>query len=223
MRRTRAVIFDMDGVLIDSEPCHLESTNMVLSRYGAHLSATENEKYLGWNEAAYWQALVERFDLPEPATMLAELRHEIIVDMLKARVPVAPGVVDFLGALRERDVVLAVASSSDRAVIDHVLDKGAMASFFAAIAAGDEVTRSKPDPEIFLLAAQRLGIDPSMSIVFEDAPHGARGALDAGMGCVRVVTETTQRLTDFPPVHLTIEGFEKLDADTLLETVESAR
>ncbi len=211
----KAVIFDMDGVLIDSEPLHLEAANVVLGREGAHLSAADNEEYLGSNEQVYWTALVERFSLKLSAEHYIRERHGVLVDILKDRLPVAPGVAAFLAELRRRGLPVALASSSERDLIDHVVQEGGLSSYFVAIASGDEVRQSKPDPEIFLLAASRMGVSPEDCLVFEDSKNGVTAAHRAGMCCVRVVTETTRALS-MPHVAAVIESFVGLDVDDVL-------
>ncbi|MEZ6194211.1 MAG: HAD family phosphatase [Planctomycetota bacterium] len=202
----QAIIFDMDGVLVDSEPLHLAATNAVLAEEGASLSSLENRIYLGTNERAYWRALVERFGLRRPAEECMERKRAETHRRLREALPVAPGVRDFARAARARGLALGVASGSDRDLVEFVLSGVGIDDLVGAIAAGDEVGRPKPDPEIFLLAAERLGIDPEVCLVFEDSANGARAALAAGMGCVRVVTETTRGL-DFPEVHGSIDSF----------------
>lgn len=206
----------MDGVLIDSEPTHLEAANEVLGLEGANLTVEENAQYLGCNEELYWGALVKRFSLAEEPAHYIQLRHEVLVRMLKEQLPIAAGVVDVLADLSHRGCKLALASSSGRSLIDHVVDKGGMTKYFEVIASGDEVKNSKPDPEIFLLAAERLEADPRECLVFEDSANGINAALAAGMTCVRVETETTQGLS-FPEVATSIRGFENLDVDGILD------
>ncbi|MFT7616691.1 MAG: HAD superfamily hydrolase (TIGR01509 family) [Planctomycetota bacterium] len=212
----KTIIFDMDGVLIDSEPMHLEAANEVLGLEGAHLSALDNAEYLGCNEKLYWGALVERFSLANDPNYYIKLRHDVLVRMLREQLPIAAGVVNVLGDLSNRGCKLALASSSGRSLIDHVVDKGGMAEFFEVIASGDEVKNSKPDPEIFLLAAERLGAEPEDCLVFEDSANGIKAAIAAGMTCVRVETATTQGLT-FPEVAASIRGFENVDLDGILD------
>ncbi len=220
MPAVTAVIFDMDGVILDSEPLHLEAANRLLAREGAYLSASENEAYLGWNEAAYWGALKERFRLERSPRDYTHERHDVLVELLREHLPIAPGLVPFLEGLVRRDLPLAVASSSERELIDFVLRNGDIERFFSVVVSGDEVERCKPFPDIFLDAARQLGQEPAHCVVLEDSVNGVDAARAAGMRCVRVVTETTQRLS-FPPVDLEIEGFLDLDPDSILFHSES--
>ncbi len=215
MSAVTAVIFDMDGVILDSEPLHLEAANRLLAAEGALLSPSENEQYLGWNEAAYWGALKEKFGLVRSPRDYTRERHEILVNLLKEHLPLAAGLVPFLEELERMGLPLAVASSSERELIDFVLKEGGLERFFPVVVSGDEVTRCKPAPDIFLEAARRLGRAPGACVVLEDSINGVHAAKAAGMRCVRVVTETTQRLS-FPPVDLEIEGFSGLDPASIL-------
>ena len=116
---------------------------------------------------------------------------------------------------------MAVASSSERHLIEYVLEETGFGPYFQAIAAGCEVSASKPDPEIFLLAASRLGCAPSECLVFEDAPHGVQGAKAAGMSCIRVITRATRAMS-FPQVDGAIECFADLDLDAVLSQRSSS-
>lgn len=201
-----AAIFDMDGVLIDSEPLHLQSTNDVIGRWGHALTVEQNEAYLGWNENAYWEALRERFSLTATSEELIEARHVRLIELLKEELPIVDGVREVVADFARRGFALAVASSSEREAIDFVLEHGGLAEHFPVIASGDEVANSKPDPEIFLLAAERLGKRPEECVVFEDSLNGVNAAVAAGMTCLRVMTDMTRNIP-FPPVDGVIESF----------------
>ncbi len=203
-------IFDMDGVLVDSEPLHLESTNQVLGTFGHALSAEQNERYLGMNEQRFWSELRERFGIDEDVDALIERRHHALVALLREHLPLADGIRDLLASLRASGIDMAVASSSEREAIEFILERGGIAEFFGVIASGDEVARSKPDPEIFLLAAERLGRPAEDCLVLEDSVNGVNAARAAGMRCLRVVTDTTRNI-EFPEVDGVIETFVGLD------------
>jgi HAD superfamily hydrolase (TIGR01509 family) len=211
-----AIIFDMDGVLVDSEPLHLRATNEVLALSDAELSAEDNRVYLGTNEFSYWTALKERFELPGTVESLMAVKHRATHRLLREELPVMDGVVEFVAAAASRGLKLAVASGSDRDLIDFVLAGSGLAPYIEAIAAGDEVAEPKPHPEIYLLAASRLGIDPAKAIVFEDSINGARSAVAAGMTCIRVITETTRHLA-FPPTAGEIHSFRGLRVDAVID------
>ena len=212
----RAFIFDMDGVLVDSEPLHLEAINLVLEAHGAQLSPVQNQVYLGWTEAAFWRSVIERFDLPGTGSEYRLERQRRLMTRLEAGIPQVSGVVDFLARLDSLDLRLAVASSSDEVVIRTILDALGITDRFDTITAGDQVSRSKPDPEIFLTSAARLGVEPRDCLVFEDSPQGIQAAHRAGMRCVRVITETTREI-ECPPTDFQIEDFSDLDPRSLLD------
>ncbi len=216
---TTAIIFDMDGVLIDSEPLSLEATNVVLERRGARLTSADNTAYLGWNQRRYWTDLVARFGLDEEPAILIREREEALLSLMAEGLEAAPGVIDLIDALTAMGTRIALATGTSRAFVDHILARIGLTGRFEALACGDEVERPKPDPEIFLLAARRLGVRPADAIVLEDSVNGLRAARAAGMKVVRVVTETTRAL-DFPPVDDTIDGFPGLDAQRLVSILE---
>ncbi|MCA9319600.1 MAG: HAD family phosphatase [Planctomycetes bacterium] len=220
MSPIEAIIFDMDGVLVDSEPLHLDAANLVLAREGHRLSEADNAPYLGWNEKSYWADLVQKFGLARPAGDYVRERHEALVDLLSREMPTNPGVVAFVQALHRSGRPLAVASSSERSLIDRVLEGTGLGPCFSAIASGDEVIRSKPDPEIFRLAAERLACSPGRCLVIEDSVNGIRAAQAAGMRVVRNVTEMTRNL-DFPLVDEEIGGFLDLDPEALIARIET--
>ena len=213
----KAIIFDMDGVIIDSEPAHLVSANIVLAKEGANLSEEDNEVYLGWNEKRYWTDLVARFNLSRSVDDYIVERHELLLGLLRQELPIAKGIESALLEAQARGLKIGLASSAEMGLIQHVVDKGGLLKYFDSISSGDEVRNSKPDPEIFLLAADRLNVAPKDCLVFEDSLNGVAAAQEAGMQCVRVVTHTTRNLK-FSEVFATIDGFEDFDLDYLLDS-----
>ncbi len=184
--RPCCVIFDLDGVLLDSEPLHVEATNRVLHRFGKHLTVEENARFMGLADPEYWAALLAHFGLhglsPEP---LIKEKARVYSELVKTRpLEPFPGIPELLRALKDEGCRLAVASSSRRHDIETILRKLGVRDLFDAVVSGEEVPRSKPSPDIFLEAARRLGCNPASCVVVEDSVNGIRAAQAAGMRVV---------------------------------------
>ncbi len=182
----RCGIFDLDGVLLDSEPLHVEATNQVLQRFGHKLTVEENARFMGLADREYWEALLEHFGLkgvdPVP---LAREKARVYTALIQERpLQPFPGVRETLEGLARAGWRMAVASSSRREDIEIILRRLGIRVFFQAVVSGEEVPRSKPDPAIFLEAARRLNCDPGACVVVEDSLNGIQAALRAGMRVV---------------------------------------
>jgi len=205
--RFAGVVFDMDGVLIDSEPLHFEVLNEVLANDGG-LTRSENEEFIGTTTAYLWTTLMERRGLREPREVYEARYDEGVVRMLGRPWPAAPGLAELLARLQSLGVRLAVASSSKRAWVGATLRSIGVAQAFQVVVCGDDVRHGKPDPEIYLLAAARLGVAPEHCLAIEDAPNGVLSARRAGMTVLGVRTPYT--------AHLRLEGAERV-IDSLTE------
>ena len=187
-----AVIFDMDGVLADTEPIHQMALEEVLARRGHRIGVDEYAKLVGLGHHAAWGWIRRRFHLAEDQAAYDAEYEATLLPLLGADTQPAPGVLELISTLRAEGVLLAVASSSNRSVVAATLDALGLSSAFAVTVSGNEVSRGKPDPEIFLLAARRLGVSPSECVVIEDSPHGMRAARAAGMRVVAITSRYTQ-------------------------------
>lgn len=181
-----AVLLDVDGVLTDSEPLHLEATNQVLSQFKANLTEEDIKAYLGMDELSFWKAMIERFDLNETAEALGKQRIAAAVELIREGILPLPGVPEFISGLLMRGLPLAAASASSRPVVEAILTELGLLRSLQAVISGDDVARGKPDPEIFLKAADALGMKPAQCMVVEDAPFGVEAAVTAGMFVVAV-------------------------------------
>ncbi len=186
MRHPCCVIFDLDGVLLDSEPLHVEATNQVLQRFGKHLTVQENAQFMGLADPEYWAALLRYFGLEGVAIEpLLREKARVYSNLVKTRpLKPFPGIPELLEALRHAGCRLAVASSSRLEDIETVLRRLGLRDFFDAVVSGEEVPRSKPDPAIFLEAARRLECNPENCVAIEDSLNGLRAARAAGMRAV---------------------------------------
>ncbi|MYA00761.1 MAG: HAD family phosphatase [Chloroflexi bacterium] len=192
--QSSAVIFDMDGVLLDSEPLHYEAVRQALAEQGVDFPFDDYARYLGTTLTSTWDELCERY----PITMtLEQFEARYNADVLKqyqAGAPLIRGARELVEQLREAGVPIAVASSSHRLWVNAALRGAGLSRYFDQTTAGDEVSMGKPSPEIYLKAAKKLGIDPARCIAIEDAPAGVESANAAGMKVVLVRSELTQDL-----------------------------
>lgn len=187
----KAVIFDMDGVLLDSEPLYFES-NMGIFRelgFGDKMTMEDYKPFVGAPAWIMWETLKSRFGtavINRPTVELVHYEREKYLKFLRKKcaageiVPI-PGVIDMLEDLRRSGYKTAIASSSDINVIHTVVDTLGIREYFDFLATGDYVKNGKPAPDIFLYAAKELGVAPKRCAVIEDSHNGVKGAAAAGM------------------------------------------
>ena len=189
-----AVIFDMDGVLADSEPLYHLSLNQVLQAHGHSLTDEDNRIILGTTVEFTWQTLKDRFQLDGDLQDWIGVYDEVLLKNLRESIEPSPGLYSLLDALDARGLPFGLASSSQGNWVDVILTILKVKGRFKVVMSGDMVTDGKPHPEIYLTAASKLGVDPSRCLVFEDSPHGIQAGKAAGMTVVAVLTEMTRGL-----------------------------
>lgn len=182
----KAVIFDMDGVLVDSEPFHIEIEKRQFILNQVSISDEEHHQFMGIATDVMWKTIVQKYDLKLPAeTLIEQNRTESIRFFSEvSEIPVMPGLVELLEKLKTNNYLLAVASSSFPEIIELILERTGLKKYFQVIVSSQEAGKSKPEPDVFLLAAQKLGVDPSDCLVVEDSANGIKAAQSAGMQCV---------------------------------------
>lgn len=186
-RSAVAVIFDMDGVLVLTEPAHWESWLEAARPRGVELSYTAFKTCFGRVNPDCIPILFGPRSADESAA-IADEKEAAFRRIVRATVPLMPGIVDFLSSLSEMGVRLAVGSSGPPENVRALLEGGGIARFFGATVDGAQVQRGKPAPDVFLIGAQRLGVSPAACAVIEDAPVGIRAATAAGMIPIGVTT-----------------------------------
>jgi HAD superfamily hydrolase (TIGR01509 family) len=184
----KAVLFDMDGVIVDSEPLHVAAFQATLRNHGHELSDEQyKQHFAGKTDEAgfrqYFDFIGETVDLPIIMDEKAKAYLELASDQL---IPY-PGVVELIRELSGQNVPLALVTGSLRAEAQTVLKAFAITDFFRAIIAAEDIAQSKPSPEGYLKGAKVLGVKPADCIVIEDAPTGVRAARAAGMRCIAVI------------------------------------
>jgi beta-phosphoglucomutase len=216
-----AVIFDMDGVLVDTYHAHYKSWLMMAEREGLHFTEAEFAVTFGrtsreiiahfWGEGHYNDAEIAALDAMKEAAF-----RELIADDF----PAMPGAKELLAALHEYGFRLAVGSSGPPENVAMVLDRLDARHLFGAVVTGMDVTRGKPDPQVFLLAAERLGVPPSRCIVVEDARPGVQAAHAAGMKAVGLVSTGRTREELAQADHI-VKSLEELSPEAFCELIEA--
>jgi pseudouridine-5'-monophosphatase len=210
-----AVIFDMDGVLADSEPVYVAAIDAVLASQGKKMDRALHEKITGHGVHATWETLIEAMSLPgNVADYLDAYDRELQTRLAKLR-DALPGVQDLIAALKRRRIPIAVASSSWLAWVDALLTGIGLRDAFDAVASATEVENPKPAPDLYLLAASRIGMAPERCVAVEDTPTGLTAARAAGMLAIQVRSASTA----FPPLpeaDIVLASLEDFDLNLLM-------
>ncbi len=179
----RAVIFDMDGVIIDSQPFHFAVEEKMCRELGIAVSLEESHSFVGMAGAKVWSYLKTKFVLPQSIDELLAYENKARVAYFSSleNVQPIPGVVELLKELKQHNMKTALASSSSAEVIEIFLTKLGLKDFFQHITSGEAVENGKPDPDIFLHTAKALGENPADCLVIEDSANGVTAAKRAGM------------------------------------------
>jgi beta-phosphoglucomutase len=183
----KAVIFDMDGVLTDSEPLINAAAIAMFKENGFTVRPEDFIPFVGTGENRYIGGVAEKYGVSLNIPKAKKRTYEIYLELVPQKLAAFTGAVDLVLACRRAGLKIAVASSADEIKIHANLSKiGLPPETWDAIVTGEDVERRKPEPDIFLLAASRLNLDPGLCVVVEDAPNGIQAARSAGMKCVAV-------------------------------------
>jgi HAD superfamily hydrolase (TIGR01509 family) len=173
------VVFDCDGVLLDTEAAWTRAETTLFARYGRSYGPEEKRMLIGGSLAETGQALERLMAGRRTASQLADELIELAAEEFERGVKPMPGALGLLEELRNRPI--AVASNSERRLVDLALHGSGLTDAFAAVIAGDEIPSPKPAPDIYLEACRRLGVEPGSAVAIEDSPTGAAAARAAGM------------------------------------------
>lgn len=189
IREMRAAIFDLDGVIVDTAKYHYLAWKRLANEHGFDFTETDNERLKGVSRARSLEILLEigglTFDEPTKLRMAAQ-KNEWYVDYIRHMdaSEILPGATAYLQKIRAKGIKTSLGSASKNAPL--ILERLGISSLFDAVIDGNKVTRAKPDPEVFLRAAEELCISPTSCVVFEDAEAGIEAAHRAGMGVVGI-------------------------------------
>src|SRR5829696_2132695 len=212
----RALIFDMDGLLVDSEPLAARAMDEFLTGYGLQRRDEVLSQLLGRRLPEAIAIVRDAYALQHPLEALIEQYGEMRLAALRGAVRLMPGAVEAIEFGRAAGMAIALATSGMRTHAAVSLAETGLRGMFDAEVTGDEVAHGKPAPDLFLLAAERIGVDPSQCVVFEDAPNGVLAANAAGMRVAAV--PAASRTTAFPVAPDVVLG-SLLEAPTWLATL----
>jgi beta-phosphoglucomutase len=188
MRRVNnfTVIFDMDGVIVDSERVYQEIERSMYDEIGIPVSKEEHATFMGTAERSMWKILSDKYGIDRPVKDLVQEERERFITRLEdpVSIPLMKGLITLLKDLKSEQIPCWIASSSSSEIIAKVIEINKLGDFYKGFVSGDDVTESKPSPEIFLKAASLEGTEPSKCLVLEDSVNGIKAARAAGMPVV---------------------------------------
>lgn len=217
-RTVKAVIFDLDGVIVDTARFHFKAWQRLAESLGIPFGREDNEQLKGVSRAESLERILAMGDKQleaEEKKRLMDRKNDWYresVGRMDAD-DILDGVMAFLDRLKEMEIPMAIGSSSKNTPL--ILDRIGLADFFDAVVDGNSISRGKPDPEVFLKGARALNVAPAHCLVFEDAAAGIEAARNAGMFCVGVGEESVLGAAD-----LVIESMEEITPESLFETLE---
>lgn len=218
----KAVIFDMDGVIIDSEPQHARAAVLALEKYNVPLQVEYAYGFIGTTTLVMCQKMIEDFHLDITPQELWKANEESKAYLIRTEgYPVIPYIIKLMQNLHDNGMKLIIASSSPSAAIESVMKTLKINSIFDGYISGMEMKRPKPAPDIFLAAALQLGVEPSECIVIEDSCHGVAAAEAAGITSVGFINPNSGN-QDLSKAAMLVEGFEEVDYNFLQRVYQRA-
>jgi sugar-phosphatase len=211
-----AAIFDMDGLLIDTEPIWRRSEIEVFGELGLHLTEEQCMETMGVRVAEVVELWYSRYpwDGPTCEEVTRQIYASVIEHVLSEGEPL-PGVLYTLRTVRDRGLLCAIASSSSEILIRAVIQKLNIGEFIQTICSADDEAEGKPHPAVYLTAARRLGVPPDRCVAFEDSPNGVQSAKAAGMLCIVVPDPYLAGDPRMERADLRLESLEEFSSQTL--------
>jgi HAD superfamily hydrolase (TIGR01509 family) len=208
MSAIQAVIFDMDGVIVDSEPSHESAFFHVVEEigYGTRHGMVFAD-YVGRTDEALWQDFLAKHRPPHSLQDLLTRKSAKVLEILRRDEPIFPGLYELVQNLSQR-YRLGLASGSDRSVVNAVLSLKALGQFFRVTISCSEISRGKPAPDIFLQASKELQVAPEHCVVIEDSKPGVAAGLAAGMTVIAITNTHARRELDH--AHYVVDSYEEI-------------
>lgn len=216
--RGKSIIWDMDGVLVDTTRYHYQSWLEILKGIRNDFSWEEFASSFGMRNDLIIPKVFKKECSKEEIVSIDRKKEFLFRELAKGKLKPLEGLINLLNLLKEDGFKMAVASSGTPENVEMVIRECNLMSFFSALTNGSEVLHSKPDPEIFLLASEKLGIPPSRCVVVEDAPAGIQGAKSAGMKCIAITS--THKKDSLERADIIVDKFDHLNPKVFNELIE---
>lgn len=212
----KCVIFDMDGVIIDSEPIHQKCERKMFQLLGINVSEDEHNAFMGTTDETWWSWLGSKYDLPIKIPEIIQLKKKLYMEYLRQEVHIKPipYVSELISDLHKNNFLLALASSSPHEQIDYILSCFELKKYFNLTISGEDVEKGKPSPEIFLKVSERLQVPPELCIVIEDSFNGVSAAKSANMKCIGYMNPSSGN-QDLSKADILIISFNGLAVDVI--------
>jgi beta-phosphoglucomutase len=211
---TKACIFDLDGVVVDTAKYHFLAWKRLSEVLGISFTEKDNERLKGVSRMASLDIILELGGISLPGSekeKLASIKNKWYVEYISRMTPeeILPGTIEFLKDLKSKKIKIALGSASRNTPL--ILDRVRLMNVFDAVADGNSVHKAKPDPAVFIKAAEMTGIEAGRCAVFEDALAGVEAALNAGMICIGIGDQTILK-----DAHMVIKGLYEMDINKLI-------
>lgn len=207
-------VFDLDGLLVDSEPLQAQAFNVALQRYDVFLDEDDFAALVGFETIDNFRTLRRRYNLPETAEELLARKNRAYHEIVPLKMQATPGARELVEALFHARVPLAVASSSPRIDVLLSLNSVGLAQPFGTVVTADDVERTKPSPDLYLEACRSLGLPPGRCVAFEDSGAGVEAATNAGLACFAVPHAYT-RDHDFSKAVAVLDSLHEISLERL--------
>ena len=213
-----AVLFDMDGVIIDSEPLWSKAEQQLLARRNLRYSSQLKTVMMGLDSSEAVGFLIKHYDLKESVSDVVAERNQLVADLFRQFLRPMPHALQLVRSVQAAQIKTGLVTSSPQDLVDLALSRLNITELFDLILSGDQVARGKPAPDIYLTAAEALGVSHENCLVIEDAPHGVAAAKAAGMCCLAISTSASK--LELGAADRVVRGFDEVDLETLQELVQ---
>lgn len=210
LKTYKGYIFDMDGVLANTEPLHFIAESKTYDELSIKVSTKEQESFVGTSQKQLWQTVKENHNVDLSLDKIIDMHMKNLNQVLEENdLSCMPSVDELISMLIKNNVIVSVASSSPKKIVTMILKKIGLFEKFSTIVTADDVKISKPNPEIFLIACEKMGINPCEALVIEDSKNGVLASNAANIDCVGFINKNSGD-QDLSKANFRIDHFEKL-------------